>query len=81
MNRETYVLCIKTVKEHPMVLFIIVIVETFVHVQHKSSVPAGLLERAILRGVYRILPKCCICRITRGDMVQRIRLALFYDGW
>jgi hypothetical protein len=31
------VLCTKTVKEHPMVLFIVVIVETFVHVQHKSN--------------------------------------------
>jgi hypothetical protein len=32
------VLCTKTVEEHPMVFFIVVIVETFVHVQHKSSV-------------------------------------------
>jgi hypothetical protein len=33
-NRSLFVLCIKTVGEHPMVLFIVVIVETFVHVQH-----------------------------------------------
>jgi len=30
--------CIKTGEEHTMVLFIVFIVETFVHVQHKSNI-------------------------------------------
>jgi hypothetical protein len=67
MNGEAYVLCNKTIREHPMVLFIVVIVETFVHVQHKSGVRAGLLDRAILRGVYRILPKTGSAG-SRGEM-------------
>ena len=36
-NCEAFNLCIKTGEEHTMVSFIIVIVETFVHVQHESS--------------------------------------------
>jgi hypothetical protein len=80
MNREAYVLCNKTVREHPMVLFIVVIVETFVHVQHKSNVLVGLLKRAILRGVNRILHKGRTCRIPRGDGVQCTGLAPFYYG-
>jgi hypothetical protein len=78
-NREACELCNKTVGEHPMVLFII-IVETFVHVQHKSSEPAGLLERAILRGVYRILHKGRTCRIPRRKVVLFIRLGSLDDS-
>jgi hypothetical protein len=33
-NSVSIVLCIKTGEEHPMVLFIIVIVGTIIHVQH-----------------------------------------------
>ncbi len=33
----TFGIYTKTVGEHPMVLFIVVIVETFIHVQHKSN--------------------------------------------
>lgn len=36
-SEELFVQSTKTVREHPMVLFIVVIVETFVHVQHKSN--------------------------------------------
>ncbi len=63
-----------------MVLFIVVIVETFVHVQHKSGVPAGLQKRTLLRGAYRILPHGRICRIPQESVVQVTRPALFYDG-
>jgi hypothetical protein len=53
-----------------MVLFIVIIVETFVHVQHKSGVPAGLQKRTLLRGAYRILPHGRICRIPQESVVQ-----------
>jgi hypothetical protein len=77
MDSVTYMPCNKTVREHPMVLFIVVIVETFVHVQHKSGIFAGPLKRSLLRGVYRILHKGRICRVLRGGVVQYIRLASF----
>jgi hypothetical protein len=63
-----------------MVLFIVVIVETFVHVQHKSGVPAGLQKRTLLRGVYRILPKGRICRMVPGSVVQVTGPLPVYDG-
>jgi len=45
------VLCIKTVEEHTMVLFIVVIVETFVHVQHKSNIHWIIADSYMTRGL------------------------------
>jgi hypothetical protein len=48
--------CIKTVEEHPMVLFIVVIVETFVHVLHKSNNHWIIAETYMTRGLKNFAP-------------------------
>jgi hypothetical protein len=50
------VLCIKTVEEHTMVLFIVVIVETFVHVQHKSNIHWIIDDSYMTRGLKNFAP-------------------------
>jgi predicted transcriptional regulator len=65
-----------------MVLFIVVIVETFVHVQHKSNInPLDYYKRAILRGVYRILHSSSSCRNLPGRSRSFIGPISFSDGW
>ena len=47
-----------------MVLFIVFTVETFVHIEHKSTIsPVDYYKRAIWRGVYSILHSSRNCRI------------------
>jgi hypothetical protein len=63
------VLCIKTVEEHTMVLFIVVIVETFVHVLHKSNIHWIIDDSYMTRGLKNFAPWQVQTNGTEADRV------------
>jgi len=63
-----------------MVLFIVFIGETFVHIEHKSTIsPVDYYKRAIWRGVYSILHSSSNCRIVSGQN-RSSRLPVPFSG-
>jgi hypothetical protein len=50
-GKESSMYCTKTAGEHPMVLFIVIIAETIVHVQHRSDICHWIIaNKSITRG-------------------------------
>jgi glutaredoxin-related protein len=78
------VLCIKTVEEYPMVPFIVVIVETFVHVLHKSNIHWIISDSYITRGLKNFAPWQVLQDFTEADPVGYLPGVFFcgvMQGW